>query len=80
MEYYSAIKKNEILPSAATWTYWETVTLRKAREREISYAIPYIQSLKRNDTDEPIYKPESASQTKENKLMAQVGWESKEKR
>ena len=32
MEYYSAIKKNEILPSAATWMDLETVILREVRQ------------------------------------------------
>ena len=33
------------------------------REREISYDIPYMQNLKRNDTSELIYKTETESQT-----------------
>ena len=31
------------------------------REREISYDIPYMKNLKRNDTDELIYKTETDS-------------------
>ena len=34
MEYYSAIKKNEILPSAATWMDLETVILREVSQTE----------------------------------------------
>ena len=33
MEYYSAFKKNEIMPFAATWMVIEIVTLSEARER-----------------------------------------------
>lgn len=36
------IKKDEILPPAATWTRRETVTVRRARERGTAYAIPYL--------------------------------------
>ena len=45
MEYYSAIKKNEIMPSAATWMDLEW---RKSdRERQISYDFAYMQNLKK---------------------------------
>ncbi len=34
MEYYSTIKKNEIMPSAATWMDLETVTLNEVSQTE----------------------------------------------
>ena len=34
IEYYSAIKKNEIMPFAATWMDSENVTLSEARQTE----------------------------------------------
>ena len=49
MEYYSAIKKNKIMPFAATWMDVEIVILSEVksdRERQISYDIAYMQSLK----------------------------------
>ena len=37
MEYYSAIKKNEILPFATTWMELQGIMLSEIRERQISY-------------------------------------------
>ena len=34
MEYYSAIKKNEIMPFAATWMDPEIITLREVNQTE----------------------------------------------
>ena len=39
MEYYSAIKKNELLPFAATWMDLESIMLREVSQRETH--IPY---------------------------------------
>jgi len=33
VEYYSAIKKNEVLPFATTWVELESIMLSKVRER-----------------------------------------------
>ena len=52
------------MPSAATWMYLEIVILSKMSDREeVSYTIPYIWILKRNDTYEFIHKTEKDSQT-----------------
>ena len=37
MEYYSAIKKNEILPFVATWMDLENITLSEVRNACLNY-------------------------------------------
>ena len=57
MEYYSAIE-NEIMPFAAAQMDLESVILTEwsRSNREISYGIPYMWNLKRNDTTELTYR------------------------
>ena len=64
MDYYSAIKKNEILPFAATWVDLEIVILSEVSQTKthiICYHL-YVES-KKNYTNELIYKTEIDSQT-----------------
>ena len=64
MEYYSAIKKNAIMPFVATWMDLEIIIQSKPdSERQISYVIAYMRYLKKNDTNELIYKTEIGLQT-----------------
>ena len=65
MEQYSAIKKNDLMPFAATWMDLECHTewSKSDREGEISYDILYMWNLKGNDTNELTYKTERESQT-----------------
>ena len=63
-EYYSAIKKHEIMPFVATWMDLEIIILAKVSQRQI-YDI-YVCDLKK--TNESICKTETDSQT-ENKCM-----------
>ena len=47
MEYYSAIKKNEILPFAATWMDLEGIMLNKINLTEKDkYDVTYMRNLK----------------------------------
>ena len=64
MEYYSAMKKNEIMPFAATWMDLEFIILSKVSqtERQMSYDITHMWNLK-NNMNELIYKTETDSQT-----------------
>ena len=72
MEYYSAIKKNEIMLFAATWMDLEIITVSEVRERQISYDITYMWNLK-YDTNELIYKTETDSQTQKTNYGYQRG-------
>ena len=49
MEYYSAIKKNAVMPLAATWMNLEIIILsdKPDREKQISYIIFYVESKKK---------------------------------
>ena len=45
MEYYSAIKKNEIMPFAATWMDLEVIIPTEVRQ--VSYDITYVWNLRK---------------------------------
>ena len=47
MEYYLAMKTNEIMHFAATWMDLETIILNEIRERQTSYGITYMWNLKK---------------------------------
>ena len=58
-EYYSATKKNEIMPFAATWMQLESIILSEINQKEKEkYHIVYMWDLK-YDTNEPIYETET---------------------
>ena len=65
MEYYSAIKNNEIMPFTAIWMDLEIVILSEVSQKEKDkYCILLVcRILKKNDTKELIYKTETDSQT-----------------
>ena len=79
MEYYLAIKKNEIMPFASTWMQLEIIILSELSQRHISYDITYMWNLKINDTNELFYKTNKLTNF-ENKLMVTKGemWEGEE--
>ena len=66
MEYYSAIKKNEIRPLAATWMDLKSVILSESiilsevsQTDKEKYNILYMWDLKRNGTNELIKQKEN---------------------
>ena len=60
MEYYSAIRKNEIMPFAAIWIQLEIIILSEVsqKEKDKYYMISLMWNLK-YDTNEPIYETET---------------------
>ena len=62
MEYYSAIKQNEVTSFTATRMDLEIFILSKVKSDKDKYVITYTWNLK-NDRNELIYKTEIDSQT-----------------
>ena len=46
MEYYSAIRKNEILPFATTWMELEGIMRSEIRESQVSYDFTHMRTLR----------------------------------
>ena len=67
LEYYSAIKKNEILPYATTWMDLEDIMLSEIRQRKtnIIQSHLYVESGRKNKTTKLI--------NTENRLMVATG-------
>ena len=66
MEYYSAITKNEVMPSVATRMNPETVIPSEVSQTEKEkdcYDILFLWNLKANDANELTYKTERDSQS-----------------
>ena len=64
IEYHSVMKRNEIMPFAATWMDLEFIilsSLQQVRERQMLY-ITYLWNII-NDTSEVIFRTEVDSQT-----------------
>ena len=62
-----AIKKNEIMPFAATWIDLEIIIQSEVNQSMTNITIIYMWDLK-YDTNEPIYKTEIDSQTQKTNL------------
>ena len=53
MEYYSAIKKNEVMPFVAKWRDLEIILLSQSEKDKYCMILTYMWNLK-CDTNEPI--------------------------
>ena len=58
MEYYSAIKKNEIMPFAATWMDLEIIIVSEVNqtEKDKYHMLSLICGIQKNDINDLIYK------------------------
>ena len=69
MEYYSAIKKNEIMSPVATWMDLEIIILSEVSQTEKDkYHISLTCGIQEDDTNELIYKIEVESQMQKTNL------------
>ena len=62
VEYYSAIKMNDLMPFAATWMNLDIIRQSEVSQRTNIWYHLYAKYWK-NDTNEPIYETETDSQT-----------------
>ena len=61
MEYYSAIRKHEIIPFSAIWIGPEIIILSEIRQKQILYDTSYMWNLKKKDKNQHIFKTETHS-------------------
>ena len=75
MQYYSAIKRNEIVQFAETWTDLEAVIQSEVNQKEKNkyHIISLICGIEKNDTDELICKAEIEAQTQKTNLWLPKG-------
>ena len=62
MEYYSVIKKNVILPLAATWMDLENIILGEVNQTKTNIIHYHMYVESKNNTNESLYKTETGSQ------------------
>ena len=69
MEYYSAIKRNEIGSFAETWMDLETVIQSEVSQKEKNkyHILMYICGIQKNGTNEPVCKAETETQMQRTK-------------
>ena len=71
-ECHSAVRENELMPSAATWRDLELIILIEVYKRQVSHDTTYRWNLK-NNTNEFIYKTETDSQISQSKIWLLKG-------
>ena len=73
MEYYSAIKKDEIMPFAATWMDLEVIILSEVNQRKTNIIWYHMQNLKKNRYKWTYLQNRNRLTDLENKLMVTKG-------
>ena len=73
MESYSALKKKEIIPFAATWIDLERIIPSEVSETAKDHMLSFYMWNLKKDTNELIYKIETVSQTEGTKLLLPKG-------
>ena len=61
--YYSAIRKNEIMPSVATWMQPKIIIPSEIRQKEKDKKHMILYEESKYGRNEPVYKTETDSQT-----------------
>ena len=59
MECYFVIKKNEIMPFAATWIDLDMIILSEVNQRKTNIMISLLCGIRKTDTSELIYTTET---------------------
>ena len=77
MEYYSAIKRNKIVPFAETWIDLETVIQSEVSQKEKNKyrIISLICGIQKNGTDKLICKAEIETEMQTTNLWIPRGWD-----
>ena len=81
MEYYSAIKKNEVMPFITTWMDLEIITLNEVSQRKtniIRYCLHVESKKKKKGTNELIYKTETDPRLRKGWIYGNWGEDGKE--
>ena len=73
MEYYTAMKMNEIRLFAVTWIYLKIIILNEVRKMDKYHMLFFYMKSKKKDTNELIYKTEIDSQTQKTNLWLPKG-------
>ena len=80
-EYYSAIKRNEIVSFAETQIDLETVIQSEISQKEKNKycVLMHIYGIQKNSTDEPIYRKEMEMQMQRTDWLSQLGKDGQDK-
>ena len=73
LQYYSAIKKNKIMPFATTWMDLEIIILSEVSQTEKDKHITHTWNLIKNDINELIHKTETEFQILKTNLWLTKG-------